>query len=100
MSKQFLLKDVSGNDVSGDPVFGDGSERSLIVWATSFGGGSVVIEISEDGVTFVPVTENGGTDVVFTLNTSRIILKIPSDQYIRARLAGATGATGVNVVLF
>lgn len=98
MSKDFLLENISVDTV-GTPIFGDGAEKSLTVWGTAFGGGAVTLDISDNGSDFVPVTENGGNIISFTANTSRVILKIPSTQLVRASLTGSAGASGVNVVM-
>ena len=97
MAKQFLLENVSV-DTIGTPLKGDGANRSLTVWG-DLGAGQVTIDISDDGTNFVPVTENGGNVLVFDEPSSRLILKIPPTQLIRAKLQGSTSPSGVNVMI-
>jgi len=98
MTQRFLLKNVSVDTV-GTAVNGDGASKSLTAWGT-FGSGAISLEISDDnGANYVPLTENGGNVVSFSSPTSRVLLKIPSTQLIRASLAGSSGASDVNVVI-
>lgn len=97
MSKDFLLFDVS-TDTIGTPIFGDNGEKSLTMWG-DFGGGTIILEISDADGIFVPITENGGNTALFTAATSRILLKIPSTQLIRASLVASVNPSGINVVI-
>lgn len=94
-----LLDNVSV-DTEGTPVVSDGSNKTLSVWATNFGGGSVTIQGSPDGgVTWITLTY-GGNPTIFTSNTIRLIDRIGHGMLTRAILTGSSGAVNVNAQLF
>lgn len=93
-----LLDNVSV-DVSGDPIEGLGAGMALDIWATSFGGGSVSIELSPDNGTTWITASYGGNPATFTENTAKYIVKIGLGELIRATLTGSTGASNVNAQL-
>ncbi len=92
-----LLDNVSANTI-GDAKKGDGGGRVLTVFGT-LGGGTVTLEVSDlDQTNWVPVTLNG-TPVAVVTPIALYIRKISQGQYIRASLAGSSGASGVFVVI-
>lgn len=94
-----LLDNVSV-DTDGTPDKGLGQGMGLTIWATSFGGGAVNIELSPDnGVTWVLATY-GGNPASFTSNITKYIVKIGQGQLIRATLTGSSGASNVNAMIF
>lgn len=93
-----LLDAVDTNTV-GVGYHGNGCQYNLTVFADSFGGGTVSIEISDNGGThWVPVTFLGAA-LTFTASSSRTITKLSQGQLIRASLSGATGASNVSAIL-
>lgn len=98
MPRQFLLKDASVDTV-GQEFNGLGTQFRCTVWG-NLGGGTIHLEISDDGgSTWVPMTELGVQLYVFTAIQSSDLPAVPPITKIRARLAGSTGASGVNVTL-
>ncbi len=96
----FLLENISV-DTDGAGVNADGSNKTLCVWATSFGGGTVNIEGSPDGgTTWIILQLINGADAQFTANTFKIIDRLGQGCLIRATLAGSSGANNVNAALF
>jgi len=94
-----LLDNVSV-DTDGTPVLGDGSGKGLAIWATTWGSGTVTIQVSPDNkVTWITATI-GGNPASFTANAVRYIIKIGQGQWIRATLTGSSGAVGVNAETF
>lgn len=64
-------------------------EMSVQVQGT-FGGGTVAIEGSIDGVSFYPLTDANGTAIEFTANGLK---QIPGTHaYVRPTISGSTGA--------
>lgn len=95
----YLLKNVSV-DTDGDLIKGDGSKYELDIWATSFGGGTVNIEISPDNGTTWILATYGGNPASFSENKALHIEKVAHGEYIRATLTGSTGADNVNAIIF
>ena len=94
--EQFLLKNISV-DTNGDGLRTDGSEKTVSVWGTSFGGGTVAIQASPDsGTTWITLTE-AGTPIAITSNEIKKIDHLGQGMLIRATLAGSSGASGVYV---
>ena len=100
-SLTMLLTNVSAN-VDGDDVklpdyggpLNDGI-YSIFCWATSFGGGTVTIQVSPDGVTWFTARSVNENQVTFTQgDVKTAYLK---GVFVRARLTGASGASGLNV---
>lgn len=98
MSVIKLLDAVNVNTV-GDPFPGTGGSKNLTVFADNFGGGEVVLEISDDGGShWVPVTFQS-SPFSTTVNTSAYLEKVAQGQLIRATLQSATGASNVSAYL-
>lgn len=95
---QKLLNNVSA-DTTGSGIKADGGSKTLSVWATSFGGGTVTIQASPDGTTWITLTLSGGDSATFTANAVRLIDRIGQGMQIRATLTGSTAPSGVNVSL-
>jgi hypothetical protein len=93
-----LLQNVSV-DTDGAGIPADGGTKTLSIWATSFGGGSVTIQGSPDGGTTWITLTYGGNPAIFTENTFRLINRLGQGLLIRAILTGSTGASNVNADL-
>jgi hypothetical protein len=92
----YLLQNVS-IDTVGVSVGGTGNSKIIQIAATSFGGGSVILEGSLDNTLWTTLTY-GGNPAIFT---SGKILKLdfwPTGMYVRASLTGSTGANNVNAI--
>ncbi len=63
----------------------------VIVATGVFGGATVTIEISGNGVDFAPLTNN-----TFTTAAAKSE-NLPNELYIKATITGATGTTDINV---
>jgi hypothetical protein len=95
----WLLEDISA-DANGTGVNADGGGKTVSIWATNFGGGTVTIQGSPDGgTTWITLTE-GGVAVAFIANAVRYIDRLGIGMQIRATLVGSAGADSVNVKLF
>ena len=93
------LLDAVDVDTVGAGFNGDGGAKTLTVFADDYGGGTITLQISDDGGThWVPVTYNG-SDFSATADTSREIVKVSQGQLIRATLSGSTAASNVSVYL-
>lgn len=91
-----LLCNVNAN-ITGDNFFTDGSQEVLAVYATSFGGGTVTVESSPDGIIWITLKKiPGNTPATFTENEMTVCYEVPMSYYIRARLTGATNPLNVN----
>lgn len=98
MALQYLLENVN-IDTDGTSVAADGANKTLVVWATNFGGGTVTIECSPDGgVTWITLTSNG-IPVAYTSNNIALVFRIGSGLLVRGRFAGSAGASNVNMVI-
>ncbi|KKM04824.1 hypothetical protein LCGC14_1760320 [marine sediment metagenome] len=96
----FLLESVSV-DTDGTAVNADGSNKTLCVWGTDFGGGTVSIEGSPDnGTTWILLQLINGADAQFTANTFKVIDRLGQGTLIRATLTSSSGADDVNAALF
>ena len=94
----FLLENVSV-DTTGAGIQGDGGNKGISIYATSFGSGNVSLEISPDeGTTWINVPYNG-VPSAFTTNVDLLLLTLRQEWIIRAKLTGSSGASGVNVKL-
>ena len=94
------LLDAVAVDTNGTGVKADGGGKTLAVWATSFGSGTVTIQGSPDGgVTWITLTI-AGNPAAFTANSIRYIDRLGQGMQIRAILAGSTGASNVNAAIF
>jgi hypothetical protein len=94
-----LLDKVSTDTVGG--IFpGDGKDKVLNITATSLGGGTISVELSDTtGTLWAPAMYKD--DVPFEVTTigAYKLEKMPAGIYIRASLSGSTGANNVSVEL-
>ena len=76
----------------------DGAEPLIAVWATSFGGGTVTIQVSpDDGTTWITMKKLlDGSAATYTSNTTDLLEDIAAGYLIRATLTGSTAASNVN----
>ncbi len=72
------------------------SDRSVQVTGT-FGGGSIRITGSNDGVTYFPLTDLQGNELLFT--SARLDSISELVRFIRPELTGGDGTTNLTVVL-
>ena len=72
------------------------SDRSIQVTGT-FGGATVTIGGSNDGVTYFALTDTGGSQLVLTEAALKQIVELP--VFIKPRITGGDGTTSVNVIL-
>lgn len=88
------------NGEAGDPIGSDfvyHSDRSVQVTGTFGTGGSVVIEGSNDGVNYFPLTNPAGaTGLAFTTAGLKQVLE--ACIYMRPRVTAGDGTTNVSVV--
>lgn len=71
---------------------------SVYCWATSFGGGTVTVEVSPDGGTSWFVMRRWNENqAIFTI--SDVYTCFTRGGHVRARLTGSAGASGVNVMV-
>ena len=95
----FLLENVSV-DTDGDGKPADGGSKSVAIWGTDFGGGSVTLQSSPDGgSTWITLTV-GGSPAVYTANAVQFIDRLGQGMEIRAILTGSSGAENVNAKIF
>lgn len=95
----FLLENVS-TDTSGSKVdIGIGSKKTISIWATNFGAGTVSLQVSPDnGTNWILLKKIDGTDATFTSNDHIVVDSIGEGNGVRAVLSGSDGSTsGVNV---
>lgn len=94
------LLDAVDVDTNGTGVIGDGAERLCHIYATSFGGGTVTLQVSTDGgVAWTTIKQAGGADAAFVADIVVVIALIPSTVLIRATLTGSVAASDVSAVL-
>ena len=96
----FLLEGVDV-DTDGTGVKADGGSKTVAIFATDFGAGTVTLQGSPDGgVTWINLTV-GGSAATFTANAIDFIDRLGQGMQIRATLTGADGSTdNVNVKIF
>lgn len=87
-------------DTVGTPIDGDGASKQISVWATSFGGGSVAIQISPDNGTTWNYLIYNGNPAVFTTNADIFDYKFSIGTLMRAVLTESTGASNVCAEIF
>jgi hypothetical protein len=72
------------------------SDRSIQVLGT-FGGASITIGGSNDGVTFHALTDTSGTALTLTADCLKQIVELP--VFLKPRVFGGDGTTNLTVVL-
>ena len=97
-ARPLTLLDNVAVDGSGAAHFVDGGTYSLFVQATAFGGGSVSVESSVDGTTWITLSESG-TPIALTGNAVRSIAGLSQGLMVRGTLTGSTAASGVTVTM-
>lgn len=95
----FLLENVSV-DTDGTGVGADGGSKTVAVWATDFGSGTVTLQGSPDGGTTWITLTISGSSATFTANAIRMIDRLGQGMQVRATLSGSSGASGVYVKVF
>lgn len=84
-------------DDDGEPVrLAVYSDRSIQV-AGTFGGASVTIGGSNDGVTYHALTDTNGDPLTLTSGALKAIIELP--VYLKPRLFGGDGTTDITVIL-
>jgi len=91
-----LLDKVDANTIGSNFIW-KGGPSQLVVTGDSFGGGNVIIELSEDGVIYFSAKFSDGTDFVATDNDSFPVCGWSQGIIVRATLQGATSPSNVTV---
>lgn len=87
---------LAAND-DGEPVrLAVYSDRSIQVTGT-FGGASVTIGGSNDGVTYHALNDTGSEPLTLTAGALKAIVELP--VFIKPRVFGGDGTTNINVIL-
>jgi len=95
----YLLEDVSV-DTDGTGAKADGGNKTVAIWGTDFGGGTVTLEGSPDsGTTWITLTI-GGASATFTANAIRMVDRLGQGMQVRATLTGSSGASGVYAKMY
>lgn len=95
-----LLLNAVTEDTNGTPVSADGGSKTLVVWSTDFGGGTVTVQVSPDaGTTWIPLAQSG-VALAFTANGAHIIDRLGQGLLVRAVLSGSTTPDAVSAALF
>lgn len=74
-------------------------QMAVYVWATSFGSGTVRLEVSPDGTNWFTARTLGDSQATFTTG-DMVVAHLRGARYVRGRLDGSSGASGVNMVLY
>lgn len=97
VSMLFKWQGLANGD-SGDAVeFSMCADRSVQVSGTFGVGGKVVVEGSNDGISFYTLTGLQGSDLEFTTGGIEMISEIT--QYIRPRVTAGDGTTSLNIII-
>ena len=87
--KTVLLNGVV-EDTTGE-AFGSNGSDAMFAFVGTFGGGTVTIQISLDGVVWSTLRDSSGADVEITAQVQDVYaVKIKSDYSVRAVLSGST----------
>lgn len=88
--------DGDSNEIHSGYRAGRADVRSCFVWATSFGGGTVTIQVTPDnGTNWFPARTSDGIQATFTQSDMRNIYV--RGTHIRAVLNGATSPSDLSV---
>ena len=94
-----LLDNVDTNTV-GSLFTWNGGPGQIFVKGDNFGGGNVIIELSDDnGTTFFPAKFDDGTDFIVTANGSFPVAGWGQAIFIRGTLQGSTSPSNVNLTI-
>ncbi len=94
----YLLKDVD-IDTVGDSVNILNSGPKTVIVTGTFGSGTITLEISLDGITWTVLQKEDGTDFTITGSTQFSLTWLNVGLFLRASLAGSSGASGINVAI-
>jgi len=96
---QLLLLDGVSTDTAGEPFVVDGGSYTVVIEATSFGGGTVTLQgrYGKSG-NWLVLTDNG-VPAEYTAGILRVLRSFARGMEIRAILSGSTGASNVTVRL-
>ncbi len=94
----YLLKDVDVDTVGTAVNIIYSGPKTVIVNGT-FGAGTVTLEISLDGVVWTVLQKEDGTDFTISGPTQFSLTWLNVGLFIRASLAGSSGANSVNVAI-
>lgn len=83
---------TTGGDV-GEPILSPHFSDKTVQVTGAFGGGQIVIEGSNDGVSFFPLTDPLGNQLTFSSSGLKLITENP--ELIRPRLPSGSGASVV-----
>ncbi len=94
--------DAMGDADTGAPLDPNGggisfSDKTVHLIGTDWDSATIVIEGSNDGVTYVTLTDPQGNPLSFTVDAMEVILENP--LYIRPSSSGGLGSTDVDVIM-
>jgi hypothetical protein len=98
-----ILLNKVNTDTTGTPARTDGAAKTIVVDAIDFGGGNVTIEVSrasDNSEPWVIPDRTDGTPAVYYAGKVELINFLAAGLYIRASLAGSSGANSVNCAIF
>ena len=88
-----------GNGDDGEPLqFGAFTDRSIQFSGTFGAGGTIVLECSNDGVTYAPLTDPQGNPISKTSASLEAISE--ATRYVRPRVSAGDGTTNLGAYLF
>jgi hypothetical protein len=95
-----LLLDKVDVDTDGNAVTTVTQPKVLVVWATSYGSGTVSFQISPDsGATWI-TPSIGGTPCEYTADVVTNLPPIGQGMQVRAVLTGSSGANDVSAAIY
>ena len=89
---------LANGDVGSPMPFSQYADKSVQVVGTFGVGGSVVIEGSNNGTDYAPLTDPQGNDLNIT--GAKIEMVSEATLYIRPRVTAGDGSTSISVILF
>lgn len=92
VSKWILSQGDTGNKIQSTGY----ADRSVQIHGT-FGGGSIIIEGSNDGLNFYTLTDPQGNDLI--INEAKIEQISEITRYIRPNVSGGSGGTSITITL-
>ncbi len=88
---------LTTGDATGDSISHPGSPDRTVQFVGTFGTGTVLLEGSNDAVTWATLHDPSDNDISSTANLISVVAESP--LHIRPRVTGADGATTVVVTL-
>lgn len=95
----YLLQNVNANTVGTGVALAYTSRSANVIVSGTLGGGTVTLQVSLDNINWASLANEEGTIIPITAPIGFPLTNLAPGQFIRASLAGAGGASGVNVAL-